>query len=233
MRQNPHSHGIYFQVGNWKSHTRRELESRKPTSRPVPSPLPHSCCLSCGQGFEAAESFVPLSLKLREANSIATDPLVVVVVQSLRHVLLFATPSTAARQASLSITNSQSLLKLMSIESVMPSNHLILCHPLLLLPSILPASGSFPMSQFFASGGRSIEGSASAPVLPMNIQGWFPFELSLNLCGPLLEGLQSWAPSVGEITWSASPSRKKKPLQTHSGSLCQLFKKAYLFLIGG
>ena len=60
-------------------------------------------------------------------------------VQSLSCVWLFATPWTAARQASLSITNSQSLLKLMSIELVMPSNHLILCHPLLLLPSIFPS----------------------------------------------------------------------------------------------
>ena len=63
----------------------------------------------------------------------------VVVVQSLSHVQLFAIPWTAAHQASLSITNSQSLLKLMSIESVMPSNHLILCCPLLLLPSIFPS----------------------------------------------------------------------------------------------
>ena len=60
-------------------------------------------------------------------------------VQSLRRVWLFATPWTAARQASLSITNSWSLLKLMSIESVMPSTHLILCRPLLLLPSIFPS----------------------------------------------------------------------------------------------
>ena len=60
-------------------------------------------------------------------------------VQSLSHVQLFATPWTAACQASLSITNSQRLLKLMSIESVMPSNHLILCHPLLLPPSIFPS----------------------------------------------------------------------------------------------
>ena len=59
-------------------------------------------------------------------------------VQSLSRVRLFATPWTAAHQASLSITNSQSLFKLMSIESVMPSNHLIPCHPLLLLPSIFP-----------------------------------------------------------------------------------------------
>ena len=60
-------------------------------------------------------------------------------IQSLSHVQLFETPWIAARQASLSITNSQSLLKLMSIKSVMPSNHLILCHPLLLLPSIFPS----------------------------------------------------------------------------------------------
>ena len=60
-------------------------------------------------------------------------------VQSLSRVQLFANPQAAARQASLSITNSQSLFKLMSIESVMPSNHLILCHPLILLPSIFPS----------------------------------------------------------------------------------------------
>ena len=73
-------------------------------------------------------------------------------------------------QASLSITNSQSLLKLVSIESVMPSNHLILFRPLLLPPSIFPVSGSFPMSQFFTPCGQSIGISASASVLPMNIQ---------------------------------------------------------------
>ena len=60
-------------------------------------------------------------------------------VQSLSHVRLFVTPRTAAYQASLSITNSRSLPKPMSIESMMPSNHLILCHPLLLLPSIFPS----------------------------------------------------------------------------------------------
>ena len=63
----------------------------------------------------------------------------IVVVQSLNHVQLFATPRTAARQASLSFTTSQSLPKAMSIESVMPSNHLIFCRPLLFLPSILPS----------------------------------------------------------------------------------------------
>ena len=91
-------------------------------------------------------------------------------VQSLSHIRLFATPLTAARQASLSIAKSQSLPKLMSIESVMPSNYLILCRPLLLLPQSFPASGSSQMSQLFASGGQSIGVSASTSVLPMNTQ---------------------------------------------------------------
>ena len=95
-------------------------------------------------------------------------------VQLLSRVWLFGTPWTEARQASLSITTSQNLLKLMSIESVMPSNHLILCLPLLLLPSIFPSIRSFLMSQFFPSGGQSTGVSASASVLPMNIQDWFP-----------------------------------------------------------
>ena len=76
----------------------------------------------------------------------------------------------------LSITNSQSLLKLMSIELVRPSNHLVLCCPLLLPSSIFPSFRVFPMSQLFASGGQSI--GASATVFPMNIQGWFPLGLT-------------------------------------------------------
>ena len=94
----------------------------------------------------------------------------------LSHVRLFVTPWNAACQASVSITNSQSLLKLMSIESVIPSSHLILCHPLLFLRWIFPASGSFQMSQFFTSGGQSI--GASASVFPMNIRDWFPLGLT-------------------------------------------------------
>ena len=90
--------------------------------------------------------------------------------QSLSHVRLFSTPWTTARQASLSITNSWSLLKLISIGSVMPSNHLILCCPLLLLPSIFPSIRVFQMSQLFASSGQSIGISASTSVLPMNTQ---------------------------------------------------------------
>ena len=69
-------------------------------------------------------------------------------VQSLSQIRLFVTPWTAARQASLIITNSWSLLKLMSTESVMPSNHLILCHPLLLLPSIFPSIRVFSNESF-------------------------------------------------------------------------------------
>ena len=85
---------------------------------------------------------------------------------------------TAAPQASLSITNSWSLLKLMSIESVIPSTHLFLCCPLLLLPSIFPSIRVFPVSQFLTSGGQSIGASASASFRPMNIQDWFPLALT-------------------------------------------------------
>ena len=85
----------------------------------------------------------------------------------------FVTPWTVARQASLSFTNSQSCLRLMSVKSVMPSNHLILCRPLLFPPSVFPSIKVFS-SQFFPSGDQSIGVSASASVLPMNIQGWFP-----------------------------------------------------------
>ena len=82
--------------------------------------------------------------------------IVVVVVQLLSCVQLFGTPWTAAHQASPSITNSQSLLKLMSIELMMPSNNLALCHPFLLPPSIFPSISVFQMSQFLTPGGQSI-----------------------------------------------------------------------------
>ena len=94
-------------------------------------------------------------------------------VQSLSRVQLFVTPWTAAWQASMSI-NSWILLKLVSIELVMLSNHLIFSRPLLLLPSIFPSIRIFPRSQFFIPGGQIIGVSASASVLPMNIQDWFP-----------------------------------------------------------
>ena len=90
-----------------------------------------------------------------------------------------------ARQASLSITNSWSLPKLISIESMMPSNHLILCHPLLLLPSIFPSIRAFFNEVALVSGGQSIGASASASVLPMNIQDWFPWFDLLAVQGTL------------------------------------------------
>ena len=98
-------------------------------------------------------------------------------VQSLSRVRLFVTPWIAARQASVSITNSRSSLRLTSIESVMPSSHPILCRPLLLLPpQSLPESESFPMSQHFAWGGQSTGVSALAPFLQKISQGWSPSE---------------------------------------------------------
>ena len=95
-------------------------------------------------------------------------------VQLLSRVRLFATPWIAARQASLSITNSRSSPRLASIESVMPSSHLILCRPLLLLPQSLQTSESFPMSQLFAWGGQSTGVSALASFPPKKSQGWSP-----------------------------------------------------------
>ena len=108
--------------------------------------------------FKSRDITLPTKVHLVSFNS----------VQLLSRVRLFATPWTAVCQASLSITNSQSLPKLIPIESVMPSNHFILCHPLLSHLQSFPASGSFQMSQFFASGGQSIGVSASASVFPMN-----------------------------------------------------------------
>ena len=100
----------------------------------------------------------------------------IVVVQSLSHVRLFATPWTAAYQASLFFTISLNLLKSMSIEKVMLCNHFILFNASLLCLLSFPEPGPFPMSWLFTSGGQSI--GASASVLPMNIQGWFPLWLT-------------------------------------------------------
>ena len=137
---------------------------------------------------------------------------VVVIVQSPSHIwpsCIFATPRTAEHQDSVSFTVSWSLFKLMSIES---SNHLILCCPLLLLPSRYPASGSFPMNPLFPSGGQTIgtSGLTTASVLPMNIQGWFPL------------GLTGFIPSV-QVTL-------KSPLQRHSLKTSILWHSAF-FLV--
>ena len=98
----------------------------------------------------------------------------VVVVQLLSHIWLFVTPGTAAHQASLSITNSWSLLKFMSFESVMPSNHLILCHPLLLLPSIFPIIRVFSNKSALKIRTKVLEFQFQHQSFPINIQDWFP-----------------------------------------------------------
>ena len=109
-----------------------------------------------------------------------------VVVQWLSHVRLFVTPQTAAHQAPMSFIICQSLLKFMSTELVMLSNHLIHCYPFSFCLPFFPALVSFPMSQFFASEWQTIGASASASVLQMNIQGCFPLGLigliSLQSC---------------------------------------------------
>ena len=109
------------------------------------------------------------------------------------------TPWTVAHQASLSST-----LKPMSIELMMPSNHLILCCPLLLLPSIFPSNRSFPMSPLFDSGGRSI--GAPASVLPIYIRDWFPLGLTC-LISLLFKGLSRVFRCESWTTEKAEPQR--------------------------
>ena len=115
-------------------------------------------------------TFFTLSIIILSVTCILTGINQFSSVPSLSCVLLFATPWTAAGQASLRIINSRSLFKPMSVEWVMPSNHLILCYPLLIPPSIFSCISVFS-NEFFASSGQSIGASASASVLPMNIQG--------------------------------------------------------------
>ena len=124
-------------------------------------------------GIKSASSTSPaLAGRILATSTTWETPILVFSsVQSLSQVFFFATPWTAACQASLFITNSQSLLTLMSIELVMPPNHLTLCRSC--LPSF-QESGSFQMSQFFTSGGQSIGVSASIWVRPMSILDWFP-----------------------------------------------------------
>ena len=92
--------------------------------------------------------------------------------------LTLCNPMDCSTPGSLFITNSQSLLKLMSTKSVMPSNHLMLSRSLSSCLQSFPALGTFPMSQFFASGGPTIGASSSASVLPLNIQDCFPLGLT-------------------------------------------------------
>ena len=113
----------------------------------------------------------------------------VVVVQSLSCVQLFVTPWTTACQASLSITIHLSFLKLLSIKSVMPSNHLIFCCPFSSGPQSFWISGSFPKRLLFSSGEKSIGASALVSVFPMNIQGYFPLGVTDLVLSKALSGV--------------------------------------------
>ena len=119
-----------------------------------------------------------LTLKLNIFTHMSAQSTQFSLVQLLSRVWLFATTWIATHKASLSITNSTSLFKLMSIDSVTLFNHLILSHPLLLLLSIFPSIRVFTMSQSFELGGQCIGISASASVLPMNTQDRFPLGLT-------------------------------------------------------
>ena len=122
-----------------------------------------------------SEEFKNTNLKRFMHSVFITVLLTISSVQMLSRVWLFAIPWTAECQSSLSITNSQSLLKLMSTELVMPSNHFILCSPLLLLPSIFPSIRVFSnKSALRIRCSKYWSFSASASVLPMNTQDWSP-----------------------------------------------------------
>ena len=105
---------------------------------------------------------------------IKTDSNVFISVQLLNHVQLFATPWIAARQASMYITNSQSQLRLTSIESVMPSNHHILCHPLLLLPPLPPSIRVFSNESTLRMRWPTYWSFSFSIIPPKNTQGWSP-----------------------------------------------------------
>ena len=131
-------------------------------------------------------------------------------VQSLSRVWIFVTPWTAAHQTSLSITNSPSMLKLMSIESVMSSNHLVLCCPLLFLPSIFLSIRVFSNELLFAACSQSIRASASASFLSRNIQCWFP---------------------LGWTDWISLQSKGLKSLLQHHSSKASILRHSAFFMV--
>ena len=125
-------------------------------------------------------------------------------VQLLSCVQLFAIPWTAERQASLSITNPQNLLKLMSIEWVMPSKHLILCDPLLFLPSIFPSIRIFSKESVLHISWPKYWSFNFSINLPMNIQDWFPWGLTgLSPCIPRDSQESSPTPQLKSVNSSA------------------------------
>ena len=122
------------------------------------------------------------------------------------------------------------LPKFMSSESVMPSNHLILCCPLLLLPSIFPASGSFPVSRLFTSGGQSIGASALASVLPVNIQDWFPLGLT-GLISLQSKGLSRVFSSTTKASTLWRSAFYRYTLGIHLQIFTSSFQGKYAFII--
>ena len=133
--------------------------------------------MSYGYGTGLFPRYFSLFVPYNDFNSFFAPSVQFSSVQSVNCLWLFVTPWTAAHQASLSFSNSRSLLKLMCIESVMPSNHLILCHPLLPL-LIFPSIWGFSNESVLYISDQSIGVSASASVLPMDIQVWFPLGLT-------------------------------------------------------
>ena len=129
---------------------------------------------SCVYVYICVCAYTHIHTYMYKQMNIEADTNVCIVVQSFSSCLILWDHMDAARQASLSFSISWSLLKLMSVESMMPSNHLILCRPLLFLASVFPSIRVFFSEWLFSSGIQSIGASASASVLPMNIQGWFP-----------------------------------------------------------
>ena len=150
-----------------------------------------------------------------------------VVVQLLSCVRLFVTTWTGTLQAFLSFTISWSLLRLMSSELMIPSNNLILCFPLLL--NLSQHQGLFQWVSFLTSGGQSIGASASASVLPMNIQGWFPFRWTgwISLLSKGLSRVLSSTTVQKHQFFSAQPS-----LWSNSHIHIWLLEKPYLWLNG-
>ena len=152
------------------------------------------------------------------------------VFQSLSDVWFFATPWTPARQASLSFTISRSLLKLMSIESAMSSNHLILCHPLLLLPSILPSIRIFSNESVLRLRWPNTGVSSSASILPMNTQNW----LVWSPCSPrdsqessTIPQFKSINPSVLSFLWDPTLTSIHDYWKNHSFGYMDLCQQSY------
>ena len=160
-------------------------------------------------GYSNGKCLTPLQ-SLPLATSVPLPPVPSVQfssVQSLSCVQLFVTPWIAARQASLSITNSQSSLRLTSIESVIPSSHLILCRPLLLLPPIPPSIRVFSNESTLCMGGQSTGVSASASFPPNQIPGLISFRmdwLDLLAVQGTLKSLLHYHSSKASILWCSA-----------------------------